>query len=168
LIWWGDMPNYAALKAALGAAPYSTQTDAEIIAAVNAASIAVAVDVPTSAVAEYLGEQNLLAGFLEWAASPPTGASAASISAAKSLAFAFTNVALLPTFAMSNLAVAAEMQVSLAALVSPGSGVTGPISATDQANILGLATTYTSQAAQWGFTAGAINEQDLNYVRMVL
>jgi hypothetical protein len=154
------MPNYAALKAALSAAPYSTQTDAEIVAAVNATSIAVAVDVPTSEVAEYLGEQNLLAGFLEWAASPPTGASAASVSAAKSLAFAFTNVALLPTFAMSNPAVAAEMQASLAALVSPGTGVTGPISATDQANILGLATSLTSQAAEWAFQNGIV-EADL-------
>jgi hypothetical protein len=158
------MPNYAALKAAIGAAPYSTDTDAEIIAAVNAATIAVAVDVPTQAVADYLAASNLFAGFEAWAAMPPTGASAASIAAAKSLAFAFSNVALFPVFAMTDPAIATQMQDNLAALVDPGSGITGPISSTDQTNILALATAYTSQAAGWGWSQG-ITEGDLQTAR---
>lgn len=154
------MPNYAALKAALAVSPYSTDTDAEIIAAVNAATIAVAVDVPTSAVADYLAEQNLFAAVEAWAASPPTGASAASIAAAKSLAFAFSNVALFPTFAMTNPTIATQMENNLAVLVDPGSGVTGPISSTDHTNILAMASTLTSQALEWGFPNGIV-EADL-------
>lgn len=157
------MPDYAALKAAIAAQPSGT-TDAEIIAAVNAAAIAVTADVPTSAVADYLAEQNLFAGFEAWAASPPTGASAASIAAAKSLAFAFSNVALFPTFAMTNPTIATQMENNLAALVDPGSGVTGPISSTDQTNILAMASNLISQASQWGWPSG-ITEGDIQTAR---
>ncbi|MDD2878707.1 MAG: hypothetical protein PHZ23_15930 [Acidiphilium sp.] len=150
------MPDYAALKAYIAAQPSGT-TDATIIAAVNAATISVAVSVPTQAIAAYLGENNLLAGFLGWAASSPTGASAASQVAAKSLAFAFENVTLLPAFDMANTAVAANMQADLAALVSPGSGVSGPIGAADQMNILAMASALTSQALEWGFPNGIVD-----------
>lgn len=107
--------------------------------ALNAQTQSVTVDVPVQSVAAYLGVAGELAAFLAWAAAPPTGSSAASQAAAAELAFAFEHPALFPTFAMTNATVAAQMQTWLADLVSPGTGITGPIDAADQTAILALA-----------------------------
>lgn len=111
----------------------------EAAATLNAQTQTVTVNVPVQSIAGYLGSQNKLVGFLEWAASPPTGASATAVNAAKALADAIQDSGALPIFQMTNSAIAANMENDLAALVSPGTGVTGPITATDQAAILALA-----------------------------
>ena len=132
---WTDA-QLAAAYAALSPAPTSLLAAAE---ALNAQTMTATVDVPVQSVAGYLGNAMKLAGFLQWAASPPAGASAASIAAAEELAFAFEHPQLFPTFFMSVPATATQMEGALAALVSPGTGVTGPITATDQAAIMALA-----------------------------
>lgn len=126
------------LAAAYEALPVqATLTDAA--KALNGQTTQVAVDVPVQAVAGYLGNAMKLAGFLQWASAPPIGASPASIAAATELAFAFEHPQLFPTFFMSMAATATQMEGALAALVSSGTGVTGPITATDQAAIMALA-----------------------------
>ena len=111
----------------------------EAAASLNAQTQTVTVDVPVQSIAGYLGSQNKLVSFLEWAAAPPSGASAAAVNAAKALADAIQDSGALPIFQMTNSTIAANMENDLAALVSPGTGVTGPITATDQAAILALA-----------------------------
>lgn len=64
------MPNYAALKSYIAAQPAGT-SDATMIAAVNAASIAVPAYVATSSIAAYLGTQGKLAALMKW--TPPSG-----------------------------------------------------------------------------------------------
>lgn len=104
----------------------------------NAQTVSGTVDVPVQAIAAYLGSSMKLASFLSWASSPPSGSSPASVASAAELAFAFGHPTLVPSFAMSNAEIAAQMQGALESLVSPGSGVTGPITSTDQSEILGL------------------------------
>lgn len=132
---WTD----AQLAAAFNALSPVPATLADGVKVLEAQTTQIAVDVPVQSVAGYLGNAMKLAGFLAWAASPPTGASTASIAAAQELAFAFQHPQLFPTFYMSNPTTATQMQGALAALVSPGSGVAGPITAADQAAIIGLA-----------------------------
>lgn len=104
--------------------------------AFDAQTVSQPVDVPVQAVAGYLGANMKLGSFLAWAAAPPAGASAASIAAAAELAFAFMHPQLVPSFAISNPTIAAQMEGALAALVSPG--VAAPIAAADQAAILAM------------------------------
>ena len=132
---WTDT-QLATAYGALSPAPTSLLAAAK---ALNTQTTQITVDVPVQSVAGYLGNAMKLAGFLAWSASPPAGASAASIAAATELAFAFEHPQLFPTFYMSNAATATNMESALAALVSPGTGVTGPITATDQAAIMALA-----------------------------
>ena len=132
---WNDT-QLATAYGALSPAPTSLLAAA---ATLNAQTTQITVDVPVQSVAGYLGNAMKLAGFLAWAASPPAGASPASIAAAMELAFAFEHPQLFPTFFMSIPATATQMEAALAALVSPGTGVTGPITATDQAAIMALA-----------------------------
>lgn len=157
------MADYQLLKSYLNA--NSGMTDAAILTALNTANIAVPQYVPTSAIADYLGTNGTLFNLIEWAASPPTGASNVSIVAAKELAFAFTNPTLIAGFDMTNATVAASMEASLNALVNPGSGIVAPITATDQANILALSVINVSLATStYGFN-GPITEDDLNAAR---
>lgn len=65
-------PNYAGLKASIAAAPYSTMTDAQIVAALNTSSVSVDVDVPTADVVDYLALNGLLPTVAGWAKSAPT------------------------------------------------------------------------------------------------
>lgn len=120
---------------ALNPAP-ANLTDA--IATLNAQTTQIAVDVPVQSVAAYLGLQGKLAAFIAWAATPPTGASAASVTAAQELAFALQHPLTFPTFEMTNSTVVAQMEGWLSALVAPGTGVTGPITSADQTAILAL------------------------------
>lgn len=158
------MPNYSALKAAIGAAPYAGETDEAIISALNALTVPTAAYVQTSAIAAYLGTQGKLSALIKWAASPPSGASALSIVAAEELAFAFQNPGTIAGFDMTNAATAGGMEAFLAALVDPGSGVAGPLVAADQAAILALASTMTCPAAAYGFPGG-VTAGDLQTAR---
>ena len=131
--------NLTALAAAFNAiSPVPATLDAAV-PTLNAQTTMQVVDVPVQAIAAYLGANMKMAAFLAWAASPPSGASAASIEAAAELAFVFQHPNLVPSFAMSNPTVATQMEAALSALVSPGTGVAGPITATDQSAILALA-----------------------------
>ncbi len=134
------MPQWtpAQVKAAYDALNPAPANLTDAIAALNAQSQIIAVDVPVQKVAAYLGLQGKLAAFISWAATPPTGASAASVSAAQELAFALQNPATCPIFAMSNLSVMSLMTSWLSALVAPGTGITGPITSADQTALLAL------------------------------
>lgn len=112
---------------------------AAAIPTLEALTVDQTVDVSVQSVAGYLGSQDKLQALLAWAASPPAGASTASIAAANSLVFAFEHAQTFPTFFMTSAATATKMENDLTALVSPGSGITGPIDATDQTTILALA-----------------------------
>jgi len=129
----------AAAFNALSPVPGTLEAAAAIDGPLNSQTITAAVDVPVQSIAAYLGANMKMEGLLAWAAAPPSGASAASILAAQELAFAFEHPQLVPVFAMSIPAIATQMQDALAALVSPGSGIAGPITATDQTAILALA-----------------------------
>ena len=128
----------AQVKAAYDALSPVPANLTDAIGALNAQTTTVAVDVPVQSVAAYLGLQGKLWAFINWATTPPTGASAASVTAAQELAFALQHPATCPVFAMSNPTVVSLMTSWLAALVSPGTGITGPITSTDQTAILAL------------------------------
>ena len=136
------MPQWtpAQVKAAYDALSPVPATLTDAIGALNAQTTTVAVDVPVQNVAAYLGLQGKLAAFIGWATTPPTGASAASVTAAQVLAFALQHPATCPVFAMSNPTVVSLMTSWLSALVAPGTGLTGPITSTDQTAILALGT----------------------------
>ena len=134
------MPQWtpAQVKAAYDALSPVPANLTDAIATLNAQTATVAVDVPVQNVAAYLGLQGKLWAFIDWAGTPPTGASAASVVAAQELAFALQHPATCPVFAMSNPTVVSLMTTWLEALVSPGTGITGPITSTDQTAILAL------------------------------
>ena len=134
------MPQWtpAQVKAAYDALSPVPANLTDALATLNAQTTTVAVDVPVQSVAAYLGLNGKLAGFIGWANAPPTGASAASVTAAQELAFALQHPATCPIFAMSNPMVVSLMTAWLTALVSPGTGITGPITSTDQTAILAL------------------------------
>ena len=131
--------NLSALATAFNAISPTPATLVAAVPTLNAQTTTQAIDVPVQSLAAYLGENMKMAPFLAWAASPPAGASAASIMAAAELAFALQHSGLVPSFAMSNPTIATQMEAALSALVSPGTGVAGPITATDQSAILALA-----------------------------
>ena len=131
--------NLTALAAAFNAiSPVPATLDAAV-PTLNAQTTTQAIDVPVQAIAAYLGANMKMASFLAWAASPPSGASAASLAAADELAFAFQHSGLVPSFAMSNPNVATQMEAALAALVDPGTNIAAPITSADQTAILALA-----------------------------
>lgn len=129
----------AQVAAAYDALSPAPATLADAAAALNAQGSSVLLDVPTSTIAEYLALAGKYQSFLAWGASPPAGASVASVQAAQLLAAAFQNPRLFAVMKMSNPAVASQMETWLAALVAPGTGITGPIVAADQTAILALA-----------------------------
>jgi hypothetical protein len=133
------MADPAAIRTAFAALSPAPTTQDGALAALNAQTRTVTVDVTVQAIAGYLGVAGKLPSFMAWSAAPPSGSSAASVAASASLAFAFEHPQLFPTFAMTDPNVAAAMEVNLAALVSPASGATGPIDASDQTAILALA-----------------------------
>lgn len=151
---------YQAFKAALAAAPYTGLTDAQILAQTKV-NRTVWQRVDTTTIAGYLGGQFVLAAFLQWAASPPSGLSAEAQAAAAELALAFNNPGLVPGFDMQDATTRTEMQGALAALV----GASGcPITQTIADGILALAQTSTNDWQQWGFRAPPTQE-DLNVAR---
>ncbi len=155
-------PNYAALKAAL-TTTYSSQTDAQIVAALNAATVTQAVDVSTQAVLNYLGVNGLLPTVRGWANVAPTppasGLSAAQIQGAQVAAQTFGITAQTPsewpTLKMSDPTTNEQITGMVDALVTGG--------LLPQANataILGMGVVTVSQASLWGWENG-IYENDL-------
>jgi len=145
----------AQLKAAyqaLSPAPASYEAAA---ATLNAQTTTVTVSVPIMDVAAYLGLVGKLGAIEAFAKTPPSGASAQAVAAAQGLWEMIQSPASFPPFDMPNPTVAASVEAMLAALVSPGTGITGPIDSTDQATILGLAT-QTVPAWQPAVTAGDV------------
>ena len=124
-------------------------------ATLNAQTTTVTVPVPIASVAAYLGLVGKLGAIEAFATSPPTGASAQSVAAAQGLWEMIQSPDAFPAFDMPNATVAAEVEAMLAALVSPGTGVTAPIDSTDQATILGLASQIVS-VWQPAVTAGDV------------
>ncbi len=128
----------AQLKAAYSAlspAPASLEAAAT---ALNAQTTTVTVPVPIASVAAYLGLVGKLGAIETFATSPPSGASAQSVAAAQGLWEMIQSPDAFPAFDMPNATVAASVEAMLAALVSPGTGITAPIDSTDQATILAL------------------------------
>ena len=145
----------AQLKAAyfaLSPAPASLEAAAT---ALNVQTTTVTVPVPIADVAAYLGLVGKLGGIETFAKTPPSGASAQSVAAAQGLWEMISSPAAFPPFDMPDATVAAAVQAMLAALVSPGTGVTAPIDSTDQATILGLAS-QTVDVWQPAVTAGDV------------
>lgn len=133
------MWTLAQVKTAYQALSPAPATLSAAATALNAQTTTQTVNVPLSAVAAYLGIGGTLGPVLAFAASPPSGASVASIQAATGLAFMLQHAASFPAFDTTNPTVLATLTGMLEALVSPGTGITGPITSTDQANILALA-----------------------------
>ncbi len=131
---WGRTQLLAAYQA-LGAPGVTAAT----VATLNNQKTTVTVPVPISSVAAYLGLVGKLGAIETFAASPPSGASTQAVTAAQGLWEMIQSPDAFPPFDMPNPTVAAEVEAMLAALVSPGTGVTAPIDSTDQATILGLA-----------------------------
>ena len=157
-----NAPDYAALKAAL-TTTYSGQTDAQIVAALNAATVPQAVDVSTQAVLNYLGVNGLLPTVRGWASVAPTppasGLSAAQIQGAQVAAQTFGIMAQTPsewpTLKMSDPTTNQQITGMVDALVAGG--------LLPQANadaILAMGKTTVSQASLWGWPGGII-ENDL-------
>ncbi len=149
------MWNAAAVKAAYNALSPAPATLADAVIALNNQKTTETVDVPVRAVSGYLEAAGKLAAVAAFANAPPSGASAAAITAAQELMFALEHPQSVPVFEMTNPAIASAVTSWLAALVSPGTGVTGPIDATDQAAILALSTP-TVPVWQPAVTAGDI------------
>ena len=145
----------AQLKAAyLAISPTPASLEAAA-ATLNAQTTTVTVPVPIASVAAYLGLVGKLGAIETFATSPPSGASAQSVAAAQGLWEMTQSPAAFPPFDMPNAIVAASVEAMLAALVSPGTGVTAPIDSTDQATILGLAS-QTMPVWQPAVTAGDV------------
>ena len=145
----------AQVKAAYTALSPAPATLAAAAATLNAQTVTTTVDVPVQAVSGYLEAVGKLAAIEAFATSPPSGASAAAITAAQELMFALKDPQSVPIFQMTNSTIASAVTSWLAALVSPGTGVTAPIDATDQAAILALSTP-TVPVWQPAVTAGDI------------
>jgi len=134
------MPRWtpAQLKVAYLALSPAPATLEDAAATLNAQTTSQATAVPITEVAAYLGLSGKLGGILAFAQSPPSGASASAISAAEGLAFMLEHPQTFPSFDMANPIIAGALTSMLAALVSPGSGVTAPLDSTDQATLLAL------------------------------
>ena len=109
-------------------------------ATLNAQTMTMTVSVPIADVAAYLGLVGKLGALEAFAKAPPSGASAESIAAAQGLWQMISSPDAFPPFNMAEATVASAIEAMLTAMVSPGTGITGPIDSTYQATILGLAT----------------------------
>lgn len=158
-----NAPNYAALKAALGAGgAYAGMTDAQAVAACNAATVAQAVDIPISDVTEALALNGLLPTVKGWASNPPpVGGSItqAAQTAAQTLGLMVGPPPLFDSLQMSIPATAASINAMISALVNAGL-----LSSTFADSITALASTTVSQASLWGWPGGII-ENDLAAAR---
>ena len=152
-------PNYAALKAAIATGgAYAGMTDAAVLAAVNAATVAQAVDIPISAVTQALALNGLLPTVKGWATNPPavTGSVTQEAAiAAQTLGLMVGPPPLFDSLQMSVPATATAISGMVSALVSAGL-----LASTFADSITALATQKVSQASLWGWPGGVI-ENDL-------
>lgn len=147
------MPNYPGLKAAL--ANYTGQTDAEILAALNANTVNVPVDVPIGEIEGYLRLNGLISALQIYGAA--TGATEAGVAARE-----LTGLVMSPHMSvvqMSDPAAAAAIGNMLSALVAAGE-----LTSAQQSALLALAVGQTSIAAQLGWPGG-VAETDLVVAR---
>ena len=128
------------LKTAYLALSPTPATLEDAVAILTAQTDTITVDVPIQSVAAYIGLVGKLGLLQSFATNPPSGASAASVGAAQALWDMIQFPASFPPFAMTNPATASQIEAMFAALVSPGTGITGPLSSADQTQILALAT----------------------------
>lgn len=155
------MANYLALKTQIASTTYSGMTDAQIVAALNTANIAVTQDVPVASVEAYFELHGLLMAVQGFIASPPAGASSLSIAAAHGL-LAIIQSPHVQTVQMSDPATNATVAAMLGALVNPGTAaapITGPLAAADQSAILAMAS---GQATSWAAENGWPNGLTVN------
>ena len=110
----------------------------EAAATINQEQIYIPIVVSITSVSAYLAISGKYQSFLSWAKSPPAGASSGSLLAAAMLLDAFSNTGIFPYFDMTNQSVYDKMSEWLSDLVSPGTGIVGPIDAADQSAILSL------------------------------
>ena len=152
-------PNYAALKAAMATGgAYAGMTDAEVLSAVNDATVTQAVDIPISAVIQALALSGLLPTVKGWASAPPAVAGSvtqAASTAAATFGFIVGPPPLFDSLQMSVPATATAISGMVSALVSAGL-----LSSAVANELLALGTTTVSQASLWGFANGVI-ENDL-------
>lgn len=157
------MPNYAALKAALATGgAYAGMTDAATVAACNAATVPVNVDLPMSGVLEYFALAGKLPTIQAWGKTPPSVPStlsaqqqAEAIAAAQTFAAIVGPPPMFDSLQMSVPATNAAITAMVTALVAAGL-----ITAADQAATLGAAVVQVSQASLWGWPGGII-ENDI-------
>ncbi len=152
-------PNYAALKAAMASGgQYAGMTDAQAIAACNAATVAQAIDIPISAVTEALALNGLLPTVKGWATNPPAiggNVTQAAQTAAQTLGLMVGPPPLFASLQMSVAATAASINAMVSALVTAGL-----LTSTFADSITALASRKVSQASLWGWPGGVI-ENDL-------
>lgn len=137
---------------------YAGLTDAQIVAACNAATVAQAIDIPISAVTEALAVGGLLPTVKGWATNPPpVGGSItqAAQTAAQTLGLMVGPPPLFQSLQMSIPATAASINGMISALVSAGL-----LASAFADSITALASTKVSQASLWGWPGGVI-ENDL-------
>jgi hypothetical protein len=131
------MAYFDALRAQWTTLP-AGDTPAQKLAAINALTLAgPAVDVPVGEVAGYLALQGKLSALQAYAASPPAGANATAVVAAKELV-TLLGAPSVSVFRMSDAATATAVRNFLNALTADAA--TG-ITAQDVAALLGLAAT---------------------------
>ena len=152
-------PNYAALKAAMATGgQYAGMTDAEVLSAVNDATVTQAVDIPISAVTQALALSGLLPPVKGWASAPPAVAGSvtqAASTAAATFGFIVGPPPLFDSLQMSVPATATAISGMVSALVSAGL-----LASTIADALLGLGAATVSQASLWGFSNG-VYENDL-------
>jgi hypothetical protein len=152
-------PNYAALKAAMATGgQYAGMTDAEVLSAVNDATVTQAVDIPISAVIQALALSGLLPTVKGWASAPPAVAGTVTQEAAIAAAtfgFIVGPPPLFDSLQMSVPATATAISGMVSALVSAGL-----LASTIADALLGLGAATVSQASLWGFSNG-VYENDL-------
>lgn len=133
-------------------------TTTEKLSAINTLTVAGSnADVSVSSVLGYLALNGKLSNLLAYAASPPAGANAQAVVAAKEVSALFSTASF-TTFAMSNAAIYAGVQGFISALVADAAN-TG-ITAADMSALLALAATTMPWWQSAGYTS-SFNTNDL-------
>ena len=156
--------NYSALKIALATGgTYAGMSDAAIVAACNAATVAASVDIPTQSVVNYLALNGFLPTIQGWARVPPSppvagltaAQAAAAVVAAQTVGLMIGPPPMWPTLQMSDATTKAQIVGMISALVTAGL-----LPQSVGATILAMSAAVVSQASLWGWEGGII-ENDL-------
>ena len=162
--------DYAGLKAELALSKYGGMTDAAIATALETANITVYSQVPASRFEDYFFAKGFMLPLQSYAgASPPSGATAAAIEAAKELALMMQ---LGTSVDLADPTVLAKVQSRLDALVAEGTAGRlvstdsgAAFASADKAALLAMGTSTTSRAAQLGFGPGDDMVQEIAAAR---